>query len=391
MTSLAQYHAARAALANATRVDQVLSIRDEMEHAKLYARQIKDKALLADASEFQMRAERRLGFLLDAADAAGQLAKRGRPKQDDKCSDEEHLKPVTLDEIGVDRKLSMQAKRASSISEMAFEAMVQGMREKMASGRAIVVDPVNQADKTARDAQRRSDHAARTMDGGTVADLHALAASGYKAKALYLDPPWHFKARSDAGEGRSANLHYTTGAIDRIMEDLAPIKDCVADDCVMFMWMVDWCPQAALDLIEALGFTHKTTAFTWAKQLASGEGWAMTQGYWTRANPEACWLATRGAPKRLHADVRQLIVAPIMEHSRKPDDAYERIERLVEGPYLELYARRPRAGWTSWGNELKFEMPAMPPHDPETGEVIENDDVIDLPEFLKPKMPGEIA
>jgi N6-adenosine-specific RNA methylase IME4 len=109
----------------------------------------------------------------------------------------------------------------------------------------------------------------------------------------------------------------------------------------------------------------------------------MTQGYWTRANPEACWLATRGAPKRLHADVRQLIVAPIMEHSRKPDEAYERIERLVEGPYLELYARRPRPGWTSWGNELAFE---LPPHDPETGEIIEPEpEVLDLPEFLTPR------
>jgi N6-adenosine-specific RNA methylase IME4 len=80
----------------------------------------------------------------------------------------------------------------------------------------------------------------------------------------------------------------------------------------------------------------------------------MGQGYWTRANPEDCWLATRGGPKRLHADVRQLIVAPIAEHSRKPDETYERIERLVEGPYLELYARRPRKGWVSWGNELEF-------------------------------------
>lgn len=388
MTMLAQYHAARAALAEATRVDEVLSIRDEMEHVRLYAKQIKDRTLLADASEFQMRVERRLGVLLLAAKAAGQIAEGGRRKAND-CTNSEQLPQVTLAEVGVDRKLSAQAQRTASISELAFEAMVQGMRDKMASGKAIVVDPVNQADKVARDAQRRSDHAARVREGATVADLHALAASGYKAKVLYLDPPWHFKARSDAGEGRSANLHYTTGAIDQIMEDLAPIKDCVADDCVMFMWMVDWCPQAALDLIAALGFTHKTTAFTWAKQLAAGDGWAMTQGYWTRANPEACWLATRGAPKRLHADVRQLIVAPIMEHSRKPDDAYERIERLVEGPYLELYARRPRPGWTSWGNELKFEMPPMPPHDPETGEVIEESVVQEIPAFLRPRMAGE--
>jgi N6-adenosine-specific RNA methylase IME4 len=120
------------------------------------------------------------------------------------------------------------------------------------------------------------------------------------------------------------------------------------------MWMVDWCPQDALDLLAHYGLRHVTTAFTWVKQNPSGEGWHMGQGYWTRANPEACWLATKGNPKRLYADVRQLIVAPVMEHSRKPDEWLERIERLTEGDYLELQARRPRAGWTSWGDELEF-------------------------------------
>ena len=79
-------------------------------------------------------------------------------------------------------------------------------------------------------------------------------------------------------------------------------------------------------------------------------------GYWTRANTEPCLLATRGKPKRLNADVRQGIIAPRREHSRKPDGIHERIERLVAGPYLELFARQSRPGWTTWGNETtKFD------------------------------------
>ena len=68
-------------------------------------------------------------------------------------------------------------------------------------------------------------------------------------------------------------------------------------------------------------------------------------GYWTRANSEVCLLGTRGLPKRLNADVRQGIIAPRREHSRKPDGIHERIERLVAGPYLELFARQKRTGW----------------------------------------------
>jgi N6-adenosine-specific RNA methylase IME4 len=150
-----------------------------------------------------------------------------------------------------------------------------------------------------------------------------------------------------------------------------PIAELAAEDCVLFMWMVDWCPQDALDLMRAWGFTHKTTAFTWTKTTESGAEF-MGQGYWTRANPEVCWLATRGNPKRLFADVRQLVTAPVMEHSRKPEEIYARIERLVAGLYLELFARRPREGWVSWGNELPFVMPCETlPYDPETGEILE--------------------
>lgn len=79
-------------------------------------------------------------------------------------------------------------------------------------------------------------------------------------------------------------------------------------------------------------------------------------GYWTRSNTEPCLLATRGKPKRLHADVRQGIIAPRREHSRKPDGIHDRIERLVGGPYAELFARQSRPGWDTWGNETtKFD------------------------------------
>lgn len=79
-------------------------------------------------------------------------------------------------------------------------------------------------------------------------------------------------------------------------------------------------------------------------------------GAWTRANPEPCLIATRGNPRRLNADVHSVIVAPRREHSRKPDEVHDRIERLMPGPYLELFGRQERPGWTVWGNEVgKFQ------------------------------------
>jgi hypothetical protein len=98
-----------------------------------------------------------------------------------------------------------------------------------------------------------------------------------------------------------------------------------------------------------------------------GKGLDWGMGYATRANIEPCLLATRGSPLRLAADIHQVVIAPAGEHSEKPDEVYRRIERLYPGPYLELFARRPRPGWTVWGNEIRrgeMAPPAEPP-DPE--------------------------
>jgi N6-adenosine-specific RNA methylase IME4 len=64
-----------------------------------------------------------------------------------------------------------------------------------------------------------------------------------------------------------------------------------------------------------------------------------------------CLLATKGKPKRLNADVRQGIISPRREHSRKPEGIRKRIERLVAGPYCELFARKSQPGWEIFGNQ----------------------------------------
>lgn len=183
--------------------------------------------------------------------------------------------------------------------------------------------------------------------------------------AILADPPWKFKVWSEKGLGnRSPDEHYHTLEIAEI--ELLPVADLAADDCVLFLWTCWPYLPAALKVIEAWGFTYKTCAFDWmkahAKQIDMFRDDADVQvglGYWTRSNSEPCLLATRGQPKRLNADVRQGIIAPRREHSRKPNGIHERVERLVGGPFLELFARQStRPNWTFWGAETdKFGAP----------------------------------
>ncbi len=348
MNLLAVYERICTELAEATQVREVLQIRDDLDHVKLHARKIRDRAMLAEATVFQMRAERYLGRLLAAAKDAGELADRqkGRPKEGDPA------RPATLKEIGVEPKLSSRAQRAAALDDIAWDSIETTTRDKIRSGQAILVDPIRTHEQTTDLTARRAAHAARTVNGGCVEDLGKLALSGRRFGSIGSDPQWKFLTRSAAGDGRSANVHYKTEEVDKIKQ--LPVGQLAADDSAFYMWAVDWCLQDALDLIAHYGFKPITTAFTWVKTNPSGEGWHMGQGYWTRANPEICLFATKGNPKRLYADVQQLIVAPLMDHSRKPDEWLDRTERLTPGDYLELQARRPRKGWTSWGDELEF-------------------------------------
>lgn len=183
--------------------------------------------------------------------------------------------------------------------------------------------------------------------------------------AILVDPPWSFRVwNRDTGSGRSAESHYPTMSMPDLLA--MPVGSLAGPDCALFMWTCWPTLPEALALGAAWGFKYKTVAFDWTKTRERAHGkfvtlddtrnWHMGMGYWTRANSEPCLLFTRGKPKRLSKGVRELIVAPVREHSRKPDEQYERIEQLVAGPYLELFARHRRDGWSAWGNQVESDV-----------------------------------
>src|SRR5699024_7525945 len=92
------------------------------------------------------------------------------------------------------------------------------------------------------------------------------------------------------------------------------------------------------------------------------------RSFWTRGNAEVCLLATRGHPKRQAANVHQFIIAPIQEHSRKPDEARDKIVALMgDVPRVELFARQSPPGWDVWGNEVESTVPDFWTKCPEVG------------------------
>jgi N6-adenosine-specific RNA methylase IME4 len=177
-----------------------------------------------------------------------------------------------------------------------------------------------------------------------------------KYSVIYADPPWYFKNFSKKGEGRNAVSHYDCMTIEAICN--LPVNEIADKDCILFLWATDPLLPSAIDVIKAWGFSYKTVGFYWAKTNKNVDVDSLSEkdffcglGYWTRANVEQCLLATKGKPKRLARDVRRLLIDRRREHSRKPVEVYNRIERLAEGPYIELFARETREGWDTWGNQ----------------------------------------
>lgn len=181
---------------------------------------------------------------------------------------------------------------------------------------------------------------------------------------IIADPPWQFRTYSgESAVPTQGKDPYETMTLDQLKA--LPVAEIAAKDCLLLMWIVGAHLEEALDLGRSWGFTFKTDGLIWRKvrsdtpDLFGEDATSMGMGYWFRKEAELSLLFTRGSPKRLSGGVRQLIDRRRREHSRKPDDQYARVEALVDGPYLEMFARQCVPGWTAWGHQVgKFEVAA---------------------------------
>lgn len=161
---------------------------------------------------------------------------------------------------------------------------------------------------------------------------------------LMVDAAWHFKA----GGNRGANQHYSVMSL----EDIAalPVGDLAAPNSLLWLWATAPMLNQQITVIEKWGFTFKTSG-VWVKTTKHGKI-AFGTGYLLRNAHEPFLIGTKGAPK-VKRNVRSVIMGPVREHSRKPDEAFEAAERLMpDARRIEVFSRTNRPGWSAWGNEL---------------------------------------
>lgn len=175
-----------------------------------------------------------------------------------------------------------------------------------------------------------------------------------KYGVILADPPWQYR---NGGPEGGVNHEYLTMPLSDICS--LPVPQLAADDCVLLLWATWPQLEAAFTLIRGWGFEY-ITGLPWVKiQGLAGRDmfgdWRIKPqygiGYWVRGCTEAILIARRGNPPRPD-DGWVGLLSPNVQHSRKPDDLYQLAESL-QGPYLELFARRRREGWDCWGNQVE--------------------------------------
>jgi len=169
---------------------------------------------------------------------------------------------------------------------------------------------------------------------------------------ILIDPPWRFANRT----GKMAPEHkrllrYPTLSFEEITG--LPVSQLALPESHLYLWVPNALVREALEIMEKWGFTYKTN-LVWYKIRKDGGPDGRGVGFYFRNVTELVLCGVRGGIRTLPPGRRQVnvIVSHKREHSRKPDQLYDIIEKCSPGPYLELFARHPRLGWVQWGNEL---------------------------------------
>ena len=189
------------------------------------------------------------------------------------------------------------------------------------------------------------------MDAGT--SLLAKA-DGRRFGAILADPPWQFQNKT----GKVAPEHrrlsrYATLTLDDIKQ--LPVAQVAADAAHLYLWVPNALLPEGLAVMQAWGFRYKSN-LVWHKVRKDGGSDGRGVGFYFRNVTELVLFGVRGRNARtLAAGRRQVnyLSSRKREHSRKPDELYPLIEACSPGPYLELFARGVRAGWTAWGNQAE--------------------------------------
>ena len=337
MSELVLYDAACRAIAEATKIDEVKSIRDKAVALKHYARQSQNFAMEANAVELRVRATHRIGKLMAEQKQTTGLNEGGRPRKTGSKSD-----PVlpTLADAGIGKHLAQEARDLANLEDDEFEAVVVDIRAAVKKAPKAAVN--KKTKKKRRDARELA-----------VAESLPEGICGIGVE----DFEWDQKTWSEAGRDKHASNTYETAVDAHTAEEIVARTEermrCMATDhALLFMWVTIPYLAIGIDVMRLRGFRYVSN-HVWHKLNHYGTG------YWVREVHEQLLIGVRGykIPAPLQGEQLDSLVSapkPNSDHSSKPDVFYDWIRQTYPNITKVEFNRvgPPREGWLAHGNEV---------------------------------------
>ncbi|MGV9676429.1 MT-A70 family methyltransferase [Nocardia sp. NPDC003482] len=176
------------------------------------------------------------------------------------------------------------------------------------------------------------------MMNAKITQPQKVSAPHKRYRTIMADPPWDILQRGHVGAIR----HYDLMTVEQIKN--MPVGELTEDDAYLWLWVTNGAWRAGYDVMEAWGFTYRSP-LTWVKP-------RLQLGQYLRNMTEHVLFGTKGKAAVNFRAQPTWFIAPVQEHSHKPEEQFAIIERVSPGPYLELFARRRQPGWDVWGNEI---------------------------------------
>ena len=327
-TMLVKLDHARALLNECRTVEDAKGVGDIAAAAQTYARQAKlGQEAENYAFEIRMRAERRMGeILLVTPRNVGAAAKLNAIPRGNS------VQPPTLAELHIPPKRSMQAQQLATLPAAEFE--------KVAARETSLVEVKREMKERAREQHRQENRV--VVEQTKPVDLWA---SGAKFSTIVIDPPWDWGDEGDIDQMGRARPTYQTMPLPELAA--LPISSVADADSHMYLWITNRSLPKGFALLDGWGFRY-ITCITWVKP-------SFGMGNYYRGQTEQVLFGVRGSLMLKRRDAGTVLHAPRGSggHSSKPDEFYAMVESCSPGPYLDMFSRRDRPGWRSWGAEAE--------------------------------------
>lgn len=326
--SLAVFTRASMMLAEADTIQKTKDLKDKFITVKEWAiRKGAGKEAITTAISWSLEAERKLGGML----AEMEKARGTRTVGGDKRSGGTVVLPPeqspTLKSLGVTKRESAEAQMIHSLPVKTFESVKLGQKTRAQLKREI------------REKKRQSK---RTANAAKVAGAVKPEELMGKFSCLLIDPPWDWGDEGDVNQLGRAKPDYASKTIDELVR--LPVSNLSDEHAHLYLWITNRSLPKGFRLLESWGFRY-VTLLTWPKP-------SFGMGNYFRGQTEHILFGVKGSLALKRKDASTLLPAwkrGPLGHSSKPFEIHEHVESCSPGPYLEMFSRSSRLGWTMWG------------------------------------------